>query len=1275
MNQPCSAPEWAELASVKIDKAIAAGAFPILVGGTGLYFRTLLEGIAAIPDISDAVRGEVLALPKDQLHSVLRLEDPVMADRLNPGDSQRLARALMVVRETGDSLAVWQDRGGEQDWPGNAIKIALTPDRDWLYDRCDARFDQMLTQGVMEEVQAVGGKGYDPNLPGMKSLGLPELLQAHAGTIPLEDAVTASKTATRRYAKRGFPMSGTMTGADIVIKALKDQGVDTIFGYPGGAVLPIYDALFQQNDIRHVLVRHEQGAVHAAEGYARSTGKPGVVLVTSGPGATNAVTGLTDALMDSIPLVCLTGQVPTPLIGNDAFQEADTVGITRPCTKHNWLVKDTADLARVMHEAFYVATNGRPGPVVIDIPKDVQFADGDYMTPAQVKHKSYIPKVKGDMDKITEAVEILAAAKRPVIYSGGGVINSGPMGTQMLRDFAKLTGFPVTSTLMGLGAFPASSPQWLGMLGMHGTFEANNAMHDADAIISVGARFDDRVTGRLDAFAPNAKKIHIDIDPSSINKNVRVDVPIVGDVAHVLEDMIRIWKSKVLSHDQAIYAPWWDQIEAWRDVKSLTYKQSDTVIKPQYAIERLYQLTKDRDTFITTEVGQHQMWAAQHYHFEDPNRWMTSGGLGTMGYGMPAAIGVQLAHPKSLVVDIAGEASILMNMQELSTAVQYRLPIKVFILNNEYMGMVRQWQELLHGGRYSQSYSEALPDFVKLAEAYGAKGIRCEDPGLLDDAITEMIDYEGPVLFDCIVDKSENCYPMVPSGVGLMDIVHEATEKHTIAVMVDNEAGVLARVIGLFSGRGYNIESLTVAEVNAAEHFSRITIVTEGTPMVIEQIKAQLDRLVPVHNVVDLTTDHVSVERELALVKVKGKGENRVEALRLADAFRARVLDSSLESFVFELTGAPDKIDAFVNLMRPLGLVDVSRTGVAAIARGSDMRVYYDRDADVNLIKTKKVAIMGYGSQGHAHALNLRDSGVADVAVLLREGSSSRAKAEGEGLKVMDLDEGAAWADVVMMLTPDELQPDIYKNHLEANLKEGAGLLFAHGLAVHFRLIEPRPDLDVFMIAPKGPGHTVRGEYLRGGGVPCLIAVHQDATGNAHDLGLSYASAVGGGRAGVIETTFKEECETDLFGEQSVLCGGLVELIRAGFETLVEAGYAPEMAYFECLHEVKLIVDLIYEGGIANMNYSISNTAEYGEYVTGPKVITEDSKNAMRQALKDIQEGKFVRDWMLENKVGQPNFKATRAINDAHPIEEVGAKLRAMMPWIQESRLVDQEKN
>jgi acetolactate synthase-1/2/3 large subunit len=559
-------------------------------------------------------------------------------------------------------------------------------------------------------------------------------------------------------------MTNLMTGAEMVVRALRDQGVETIFGYPGGAVLPIYDALFHQDFIKHVLVRHEQGAAHAAEGFARSSGKAGVLLVTSGPGATNAVTGLTDALMDSIPLVCITGQVPTHLIGSDAFQECDTVGITRHCTKHNYLVRQIEDLPRVLHEAFYVAKNGRPGPVVVDIPKDVQFAIGTYTGPRNIEHKTYRPKLDGDPGRIARAVALMAAARRPVFYTGGGVINSGPEASRLLRELVALTGFPLTSTLMGLGAYPASGKNWLGMLGMHGTYEANNAMHDCDLMIAIGARFDDRITGRLDAFSPGSKKIHIDIDPSSINKNVKIDLGIVGDCTHVLRQLIEVFRAKNALINADALTKWWTQIDKWRARKSLSFKNSKDVIKPQYAVQRLYELTKARDTYITTEVGQHQMWAAQHYRFEAPNRWLTSGGLGTMGYGLPAAIGAQMAHPGALVVDIAGEASILMNMQELSTAAQYRLPVKIFILNNEYMGMVRQWQELLHEGRYSQSYSAALPDFVKLAEAYGAHGIRCSDPALLDDAIIEMIETQKTVIFDCVVDKTENCLPMIPSG-------------------------------------------------------------------------------------------------------------------------------------------------------------------------------------------------------------------------------------------------------------------------------------------------------------------------------------------------------------------------------------------------------------------------------------------------------------------------------------------------------------------------------
>ncbi len=550
----------------------------------------------------------------------------------------------------------------------------------------------------------------------------------------------------------------------MVVQALKDQGVDVVFGYPGGAVLPIYDEVFQQNDIKHVLVRHEQGAVHAAEGYARSTGKPGVCLVTSGPGATNAVTGITDALMDSIPLIVLSGQVPTFMIGNDAFQEADTVGITRPCTKHNWLVSDTKDLSNIVHQAFHVATSGRPGPVLVDIPKDVQFASAEYTPPQKAKTSHYQPQVKGDMEAITELVEALEEAERPIFYTGGGVINSGPAASQLLRELVEATGVPITSTLMGLGAYPANGDKWLGMLGMHGLYEANMAMHDCDLLINVGARFDDRITGRVDAFSPHSKRAHIDIDPSSINKVIKTDIPIVGDIAHVLEDVLKIWKSRGRKTNREGIEKWWAQINDWKKVNCLAFTQAGKTIKPQYALQRLEELTKDHDRYICTEVGQHQMWAAQYLGFNDPNRWMTSGGLGTMGYGFPASIGVQMAHPDALVINVAGEASWLMNMQEMGTAVQFRLPVKQFIMNNERLGMVRQWQELLHGERYSHSWSEALPDFVKLAEAFGAKGIQCKDPTDLDDAIMEMINHDGPVIFDCLVEKHENCFPMIPSG-------------------------------------------------------------------------------------------------------------------------------------------------------------------------------------------------------------------------------------------------------------------------------------------------------------------------------------------------------------------------------------------------------------------------------------------------------------------------------------------------------------------------------
>jgi acetolactate synthase I/II/III large subunit len=562
--------------------------------------------------------------------------------------------------------------------------------------------------------------------------------------------------------KAMLPAEEELSGSEIVIRALKDQGVKHIFGYPGGAVLPIYDSLFEDNELVHVLVRHEQGAVHAAEGYARSTGKPGVVLVTSGPGATNAVTGLTDALMDSIPLVVITGQVATHLIGNDAFQECDTVGITRPCTKHNWLVRDVRDLASVIHQAFHIATTGRPGPVVVDIPKDVQFKKTPYTGPEHARYR-YRPRLDPDERGIRSAVRMMAAAKRPLFYTGGGIVNSGPEASKLLRELVAMTGFPVTSTLMGLGAYPASGKHWLGPIGMHGMYEANLACNRCDLLIALGSRFDDRVTGRLDAFSPGSKKIHLDVDPSQINKNVRVDLPIIADAGRALRAMIDAWKEEKLSPDPAI-SLWWAQIEQWRAKNSLAYQNSSKLIKPQFAIDRLYEATKGRKTYITTEVGQHQMWAMQRFKFEEPNHWMTSGGLGTMGYGLPAAVGVQMAHPDALVIDIAGEASVQMTMQEMSTAVQYELPIKIFIINNEYMGMVRQWQQLLHGGRYSHSYSEALPDFVKMADAFGCVGIRAQKPDELDAKIAEMISVKRPVLFDCRVDPHENCYPMIPSG-------------------------------------------------------------------------------------------------------------------------------------------------------------------------------------------------------------------------------------------------------------------------------------------------------------------------------------------------------------------------------------------------------------------------------------------------------------------------------------------------------------------------------
>lgn len=581
--------------------------------------------------------------------------------------------------------------------------------------------------------------------------------------------------------------AATLTGAEVVLRALKDQGVEVIFGYPGGAVLPIYDALFQQNAIRHVLVRHEQAAVHAAEGYARSTGRVGCVLVTSGPGATNAVTGLVDALMDSIPIVCLTGQVPTHLIGNDAFQEADTTGITRPATKHNYLVKRSEDLARVVHEAFYVAKSGRPGPVVIDLPKDILINKAPYTEAPTEAHRSYRPVTEPDAGAIRRAVALLKGAKRPVIYAGGGVINAGPEASRLLRDLAKLTGFPVTNTLMGLGAFPADDPQFLGMLGMHGTYEANLVMHGCDVMLNIGARFDDRVTGKLSHFSPDSKKIHADIDPSSINKNVKVDVAILGDAGAVLAALIACWKADEAPQDKPAITEWWRQIDAWRAKDCLRYRQDGKIIKPQHAVKRLYEITRElgRETFITTEVGQHQMWAAQYFGFQQPNRWMTSGGLGTMGYGLPAATGVQIAHPDALVIDIAGEASILMNIQEMGTLAQYRLPVKVFILNNEYMGMVRQWQELLHGGRYSESYSAALPDFVKLAESFHAVGMRATDASDLDRVIREMIAIDKPVIADIAVDPKENCFPMIPSGAAHNEMILGPGQEGGVAGVTD----------------------------------------------------------------------------------------------------------------------------------------------------------------------------------------------------------------------------------------------------------------------------------------------------------------------------------------------------------------------------------------------------------------------------------------------------------------------------------------------------------
>jgi acetolactate synthase-1/2/3 large subunit len=581
-------------------------------------------------------------------------------------------------------------------------------------------------------------------------------------------------------------MATEKSGADILIDALIDLGVEVVFGYPGGAVLPIYDALFKQKRIRHILVRQEGGAAHAAEGYARATGKPGVVLVTSGPGATNAVTGITDALMDSIPMVVITGQVATHLIGSDAFQEADTIGITRHCTKHNYLVKDPAKLGDIVHEAFHIATSGRPGPVLIDLPKDVQVATATYRKPGAVTEKRYHPQVKADKAMIEAAVDMLAAAERPILYTGGGVINAGPGASQILCELARITGAPVTSTLMGLGAFPASSPQWLGMLGMHGTYEANMAMNQADLIVALGSRFDDRVTGRLDAFSPHSKKIHVDIDRSSINKTIRVDLGIVADVGRTMEDMVKLWKAR--AYPPAKLDGWFKRIDKWREKKSLSFPESTTEIMPQHAVQRLWAATHAKKPIISTEVGQHQMWAAQHFHFEQPNKWLTSGGLGTMGYGLPAAIGAQVGNPGALVIDIAGDASILMNIQEMATATQYRLPVKVFILNNEWMGMVRQWQELTYAGRYSESYSDSLPDFVKLAESFGWKGIRIQGAQELDAGIAEMLAYDGPVMVDCQVAKVANCFPMIPSGAAHTDMILQSDE---VSGEMDDEAKAL----------------------------------------------------------------------------------------------------------------------------------------------------------------------------------------------------------------------------------------------------------------------------------------------------------------------------------------------------------------------------------------------------------------------------------------------------------------------------------------------------
>ena len=569
-----------------------------------------------------------------------------------------------------------------------------------------------------------------------------------------------------------------MTGAEAVITALVENGVEVIFGYPGGAVLPLYDALFKNKKIKHILVRHEQAAVHAAEGYARSTGKVGCVLVTSGPGATNAITGLTDALMDSVPVVCLSGQVPTHLIGTDAFQEADTTGISRPCTKHNYLVKNADLLCATVHESFEIASSGRPGPVLIDLPKDIQLTNIQYIKKPTKINKSFasvLPQI--DIQVISQVADLLINSKKPIIYAGGGVVNAGLEASNLLTELVNLLETPVTLTLMGLGAVSNKNKNFLGMLGMHGTYEANLAMHNCDVMLNVGARFDDRVTGRLNAFAPKSKKIHIDIDKSSINKVVHVDFGIVGDCKEVLSLLIKEIKKNHNIKSMQSKSSWWDQINNWRAKNSLGFIQGATTIKPQQAIKSLYEKTIDKDTYVTTEVGQHQMWAAQYFGFSDPKHWMTSGGLGTMGYGLPSSVGVQIAHPKSLVIDISGEASFLMNMQELSTIVQYNLPIKIFILNNQWMGMVRQWQELNHGSRYSQSYTSSLPDFIMLAKSFGIKGLRVDDISSLDATIDEMISTNGPVIADIRVEKEENCFPMIPSGAAHNEMILSSDDK------------------------------------------------------------------------------------------------------------------------------------------------------------------------------------------------------------------------------------------------------------------------------------------------------------------------------------------------------------------------------------------------------------------------------------------------------------------------------------------------------------------